>query len=190
MNYSSTSSGTEYQTLEDWHNTIPLTLQGQERKPFILIIGSKQSGKSSIIRSLTGKVVFDGISFAETASRANYIHVIEGVKRFERISTLELDIEMTTLEIDECCNGVIFEISLENDSNSPIFEKIINHVYHMKFKLHVFIVSPGIDGVRCDEVKSISRLPRSIPSIHIIDGQRLPFENASFINSITNIIDL
>ncbi|WNO03939.1 hypothetical protein [Rhodoferax mekongensis] len=155
---------------------------------FIAIIGGPASGKSTIIKSLTG---CPSGQFRGTVVDQLNGQMIEVISASPQEIALSYENYMDTLQrvsFNDKYQGIVCALRPTYPSKRLSIEDVLSNAVEYGFQVHVFILSPGYLGFDCDLTDIFKRLPNSLSSLQIIDGRRFSMANALKIHSISRLI--
>ena len=157
------------------------------KKPFVAVIGNRNSGKSTIIRSLTGARTgqFRGTVTDKTTSRT--IEVIGSSPQENPLSASDLRKILKGAASRLTCNGVVCALQHTNPRTRLSMEEVLHEAIAQGFSVHAFVLDPDYSGNIGQEAVVITRLSR-IGVIPIrIDSQRFAHLNAVLINKRSRV---
>ncbi len=163
-------------------------------KPFIAIIGDRNSGKTTIIRSLTGCRTGSFIGEIEEHIHHTKIYVIAPSPQEMGISRQELRTHFQTVAHEQAIRGIAIALQPGNTRTRLSMEDTIRLAQQTGgFNFHAFIIDPpypqnGQNNVfNVDDVRN--RLQAfGIESISIVDGRRFSHIAARDIQQITGLL--
>ncbi|MFQ2014898.1 hypothetical protein ACK336_16880 [Aeromonas veronii] len=165
---------------------------------FLGVIGNRNSGKSSIIQSLSG---------CRTANYRDYMYGVPGQsiyvccsspqeKAFEfnnsqDLAAISAVMTQVVSRASSGCRGMVMAIQPNNPRSRPSMESIFHQAVSAGFTdLYAFVVDPGYASSFAIFPSVNQRLKNTGVSAHIsqISGANFPFVNATTINSITSFV--
>jgi len=163
-------------------------------KPFIGIIGFANSGKSSIIASLTGNGNGSYVGKILNQKTKEYVFIYasspQEIKKIGAVVYAEMKEHFQTLAADKKCRGVICAIQPTKSTKKPSMEKVFELAKINNFELFGYVIDPpyneGGRRISCGEIKN--RLQNFEVEPERIDGRKFGLENAQIIQKETKII--
>jgi hypothetical protein len=158
-------------------------------RKFIAIIGPSTSGKSTIIKNLTGCPTNSYRDFVEDKLTGQSVFVVCGSPQEQPLSLLELRRLLKAAAANPKCRGVVMAIQPTRPHSRLSMETIFHEVANSDaFEMNAFIIDPGRNGrpANAEEIKS--RLSAFAAKIETLDGQRFALINAQIINDVTSVV--
>lgn len=154
-------------------------------KQFIAIIGEAKSGKSTIIRSLTGCPTKDYRDFIRDGFSNESLYVVCGSPQEQSMSLEDLKALLNVVCQDSSCRGIVMAIQPKLTRSRLSMEKILQEVAVTEsFQTRAFFVNPGrVSGPADSSV--ISRVNDLVVQPYILDGRRFAIINAEAVNRVT-----
>ena len=155
---------------------------------FVAVIGQRNSGKSSIVKSLTGcpQSAFRDIVYDRTTGRS--IYVICSSPQEQPFTLAQLKTAIAKCRSTPNCQGIVIAIQPTFPRKRLSLEDIFQELaISAQFQSFAFVLDPGYDGASAgynNISKRISNYPSYCASL---DGQRFAQVNAEIINSVTQI---
>ncbi len=143
-------------------------------KPFIAVIGGRNSGKSTIIRNLTGCRSGMFVGEIEEQLRNTKIYVVAYSPQEKNPPKLLKTIFQTVAD-DQAIRGIAIAIQPRNTRTRPSMEDTIQLAQQIGgFDFHAFIIDPPYQQLdRINVVDVQKRLQAiGITSISVVDGRR------------------
>ena len=153
-------------------------------KPLIAIVGVRGSGRSSIIRCLTGAPSDGFRGYITSRDTRESILVLASSPWEARVDPAELTRTLSEAVSDPACRGIV--CALQPDS--PRLAVVEHLAAKEHLETHVFLVNPPRGGTEANPAASREldrRLGRFGVLIHSLDGNLFPFRNATTIESMT-----
>ncbi len=158
-------------------------------KPFIGVIARGKSGKSTIIKSLTGCGSSNYRDFLKDNLTGETILVICGSPQEEQLSLVKLRELLKLAADDPNCRGVVIAIQPTRPRTRLSMEQIFDAVINCGgFQLNAFVLDPERNGEPANTEVIVSRLSQFDPRIQKLDGQRFAGINARIINDATSVV--
>jgi hypothetical protein len=157
-------------------------------KPFVAVIGGRNAGKSTIIRSLTGCSGATFRGFVEDHATGKKIYVVASSPQEERLDIQELRSKLKLVAKDRSLLGFVIAIQPTRPRSRISMEDIFACAREVSgFSMYAFLVEPkyGKASARYDEVKS--RLQPFPVRLAILDGRRFAYLNAAQIQKTTGL---
>lgn len=158
---------------------------------FVAIIGSRNAGKSTVIKSLTGCPNNSFRDFVEDQHTGHSIFVSCGSPQENSIGlrTLpELQSVLQRVIARDGCRGVVMAIQPSFPYAKLTMEGILAEAQRLKFKVSAYVLDPEHGpkpGTLSHVVQRLTQL-RIVPLP--LDGRRFAHLNASHINAATSIV--
>ena len=156
-------------------------------KPFIAVIGSRDSGKSTIIRSVTGAKFGQFRGVIEDQATHRTIEVIGSSPQEKSMTLLELRKILKTATASNACNGVVCAVQPTRPTVRLSMEDILREAKAQGFKIHAYILDPEYSGGTGQSAAIASRIQAAGFASQILDGRRFAQQNAAVINAQTKI---
>lgn len=170
-------------------------------KLFIAVVGNQGSGKSTIIKSLTGCPTGSHRDFVRDLETGESIYVVcsspqEHPHRLQEDTELGLaDIEelqalLDRVEQEENCRGVVMAIQPTAPRMRLGMRAIIREAMDRGFDVHVFVIDPGYHN----DTGAWQAAQARLNGLHLdheptrLHGRRFAFFNAQRINEATTLI--
>jgi hypothetical protein len=167
---------------------LPQQRKGSDVQQFVAIIGGRNSGKSTIIKSLTScpNSGFRGFVYDRRTSRCIYVICS---------SPQECDLPLQEFRhiLQECtltpnCQGLVMAIQPTRPRTRLSMETILQEIVHTgAFRVHAFMIDPGWNGIHMDIGLLNNRLARFVRMPSVLDGRRFSMINAHHVNRRTHI---
>lgn len=157
---------------------------------FLGIIGQRNSGKSTLIKSLTGCPTNSYRGFVVDEHSGRSIYVVCGSPQEDPGKLRDLDELKGILDevaSREGCIGIVMAIQPSQPSIRLSMDEIFQEVQRRKFQIHSYVLDPGRGGNTTPVAAVNTRLkPFGVVSTSV-DGRRFAQLNAEFVNSVTHI---
>ncbi len=157
-------------------------------KQFVAVIGNRNSGKSTVIKSLTGCSSSSYRGFVEDDDTKRRIYVICSSPQ-----ELELNLSKFQKIIEKCvsdpnCQGLVMAIQPSHPTKRLSLDNIFAEVSdNAAFQLNAFLLNPGRKGPHPNTENIVFRLKKVSVRLKVLDGRRFSHINASIINRTTHI---
>ncbi len=161
--------------------------ESAKNKPFVAIIGDRNSGKSTIIRSLTGANTSQYRGAIVDKSTQKTIEVIGSSPQEIALSLANLQTILSKAASNADCNGVVCALQPNNPRKRLSMEDVLKEAKKYRFQVHAYILDPGYSGINGQKNQVSQRLAIAGFSSCVLDGQRFAQINAETINSCTHI---
>jgi energy-coupling factor transporter ATP-binding protein EcfA2 len=156
---------------------------------FIAIIAKSKSGKSTLIKTLTGCPTSSYHGFVEDELTGERIFVVCGSPQELPLSLTELRELLKAASSDPNCRGVVIAIQPTRPHSRLSMETIFQEVTKCGgFELNAFIVDPERSGKRANVADIRSRLSAFAAKTETLDGRRFALTNAQIINDVTRVV--
>jgi energy-coupling factor transporter ATP-binding protein EcfA2 len=157
---------------------------------FLGIIGQRNSGKSTLIKSLTGCPTNSYRGFVVDEQSGRSIYVVCGSPQEDPEELRDLDELKGILDevaSREGCIGIVMAIQPSQPSIRLSMEGIFQEVQRRKLQIYSYVLDPGRGGNTMPVAAVDIRLkPLGVVSTPL-DGRRFAQLNAEFVNSVTHI---
>ena len=156
---------------------------------FIAVIGNRNSGKSTIIRSLTGCPNSTFRGEVKDITTGESIHVICSSPQERPLTLQELRRILNACAANRKCRGLVMAIQPTSPTKRLSMETIFQEVFSLGFfQSHAFTLAPGRVSGSPNTAAIVTRLkPFKLKQI-ILDGGRFAMLNAQVINKRTHIV--
>jgi len=160
-------------------------------KPFIGIIGQRESGKSSVIRSLTGVPSSGFRGYIRNRETGESIYVFASSPQEDPIDLADFKHRIRAAKNQKGCRGIVCAIQ----PNRPRVRISLEDVYKVVkatngLRAFAFFINPG-HGARSassDLTADVTqRLQNFRTKPHLLNGNRFPYQNATAIEKATNL---
>jgi energy-coupling factor transporter ATP-binding protein EcfA2 len=160
---------------------------GAMMKPFIAVVGNRDSGKSTIIRSLTGAKFgqFRGTVQDMTTSRT--IEVIGSSPQERLLSLADLRKVLRKAAGAANCNGIVCALQPTRPTKRLSMEQVLQEAAAHGFAVHAYILDPEYGGAAGHAAVVAARIRVAGFGARALDGRRFAQINAAAINGHTRI---
>jgi len=155
---------------------------------FVAVIGQRNSGKSSIIKSLTGcpKSTFRG--FVQDRATGRSIYVVCSSPQEQPLTLAALRKIIAKCQTTRNCHGIVMAIQPTVPRVRLSLEGIFQELaISAKFQSSAFVLDPGYDGTASGYSGIAARLSNYPCQCSRLDGRRFAQINAATINAATQI---
>jgi len=156
-------------------------------KPFIAIIGSRNSGKSTIIRSLTGAKFGQFIGTIQDITTGREIEVIGSSPQESVLSLAELRKIIRKAASNSNCQGVVCALQPTLPTKRLSMEQVLKEAAASGMAVHAYILDPEYGGSTGHATAVAARLRSAGFSSRTLDGRRFAHINAATVNGHTRI---
>ena len=163
-------------------------MKGANLKQFIAVIGNRNSGKSTVIKSLTGcqNSTFRGL--VEDILTSHSIYVVCSSPQERTMTLQKLRKILKACSSASNCRGLVMAIQPTSPTKRLSMETIFQEVASgSAFRSHAFLLAPGRDGSVPNTTSITTRLKPFKLKPAILDGGRFSMLNAQIINKRTHI---
>jgi hypothetical protein len=158
-------------------------------KPFIGVIAKGTSGKSTIIKALTGCGRSNYRGFLKDNLTGETILIICGSPQEEALLFAKLRELLKRAAADPNCRGAVMAIQPTRPRKRLSMETIFGEVRDCGgFEVSTFIINPDRKGDRTDLEAITARLCKLGLKFETLDGRRFARINADIINDATSLI--
>jgi len=158
-------------------------------KPFVAVIAKGTSGKSTVIKSLTGCETSSFRGFLQDNLTGETILVICSSPQEQPISLAKVRELLKRAATDTNCRGVVMAIQPTRPRSRPSMEQIFEEAANFSvFQLHAFILDPKRSGESGNAEEVRVRLNKYGADITTLDGRRFASMNARIINDATGLV--
>lgn len=156
-------------------------------KPFVAVIGDRNSGKSTIIRSLTGAKSgqFRGSVHDHATNRT--IEVIGSSPQELLLSLADLRKILKKASTSAICNGVVCALQPNFPTSRLSMERVLQEAAAYGFRIHAYILDPAYSGTSGHAATVAARVASVGSTSRLLDGRRFSQINAATINRHTRI---
>lgn len=158
---------------------------------FVAIIGERNSGKSTIIKSLTGYPKATGRGEIVDNATGQSVYVIcasPQESRIEEMNEVEFERILKKEIKNSMCNGVVCALQPTNPSKKMDLEKACLLALKHGYTVSAFIVDPGYKGKAVGASAIQARLKKIGLTASVLDGRRFAHLNAVAVNRRSKII--
>ena len=157
---------------------------------FVAIIGQRNSGKSTVIRSLTGCPTNSYRDFIVDDQSARSIYVScgspqEDPRRLQDLEELKHTLDQVSSR--EGCSGFVMAIQPSRPNVRLSMEQIFSEVRGRNFQVCAYVLDPGRNNNQVPFEAVSERLAAFGIVPTPLDGRRFAQLNALLINSVTHI---
>lgn len=153
---------------------------------FVAIVGSRHSGKSTIIKSLTG---------CPSAKFRGTVSDIATRRTIEVICSSPQELPLTLAELQTIlrrgakkeCNGVVCALQSTNPSKRLTLEQVLREAISFHYQVHTFVLDPEHGGLSGYMARVHTRLPSGALPPVALDARRFAHLNATIVHACTSI---
>ena len=156
-------------------------------KPFIAIIGSRNSGKSTIIRSLTGAKFGQFRGSIQDQATLRTIEVIGSSPQEKAMLLQDLRKILKTATTMANCNGVVCALQPTRPTVRLSMEDVLQEARSHRFRVYAYILDPEYSGGTGHAAAIANRVQAAGFASQVLDGRRFAQMNAATINRQTRI---
>ena len=154
---------------------------------FIAIIGNRNSGKSTIIKSLTGCPTGQFRGSITDRATSRIVEIIGSSPQEKALSLTELQ-KILRRGLKPNCNGVICALQPTNPSKRLSLEDVMQTALAFGYQVRPFVLDPEHGGATGNLSKICNRFPTGVLPAVQLDARRFAHLNASIIHSYTSIV--
>jgi hypothetical protein len=159
-------------------------------KTFIAIIGNRNAGKSSVIKSLTGCPNNSFRGFVEDNRSGASIYVSCGSPQEQPVGLEDLaDLRATLQEVMflEGCRGAVMAIQPSVPNTRLSMEAVLAEAMRQNFAVHAYVLDPERNGATGAQASVSVRLKGMGLVALPLDTRRFAHINATIIDTATGI---
>ena len=156
-------------------------------KPFIAVIGSRNSGKSTIIRSLTGAKFGQFRGTIQDMATTRTIEVIGSSPQEKGLSLTDLRAVLKKAASNASCNGVVCALQPTFPSKRLSMEQVLQEAASHGLKVYAYILDPEYAGSTGNAGPTAVRVKIAGFRSRILDARRFSQINAATISRHTKI---
>lgn len=157
------------------------------KKKFIAVIGNRNSGKSTIIRSVTGVNASTSPERVTDLSTKKWILVVSHSPQEQPISPDQLRKEMKVAATNALSLGMVIALQPNNPTSRLSIEDVFEMAQGCAFECHVFVIEKpykGSDGTDPEIIRErLVQFDIKTP-IQSLDARRFAHMNAAVIRDI------
>ena len=158
-------------------------------KPFIAVIGGRNSGKSTVISSLTGCPTHRFRNFVVDLASSHSIFVIASSPQEDPLTSARLTRILNQVTADSDCLGIVIAIQPTKPYSRLSIEQIFTAVQNThEYNIHAFSLDPGYNGAQGSTAALQTRLNPLGVHLNQLSAQRFAFASAADINISTRLI--
>jgi hypothetical protein len=157
---------------------------------FVAIIGNQNSGKSTVIKSLTGCHANNFRGFVVDKATNESIYVVCSSPQEMSIglkSIGDLRKILSLVKSSKTCRGIVMAIQPSRPTAKLSMETILAEVQLHPFHIFAYVLDPGHNGPSVALPIVNARLASHLITSQALDGRRFAHRNAEIVNSITRI---
>jgi hypothetical protein len=156
-------------------------------KPFIAIIGSRNSGKSTIIRSLTGAKFGQFRGNIQDKATLRNIEVIGSSPQEKAMLLQDLRKILKKAASMANCNGVVCALQPTRPTVRLSMEDVLQEAGRHRFQVYAYILDPEYSGGAGGAAAIANRVQAAGFASQVLDGRCFAQMNAAIINGQTSI---
>jgi len=161
-------------------------------KQFIAIIGPRNSGKTTIIRSLVGCKTAGLRDLIEDEATGRSVYVIASSPQETPMTVKQFRAILTKVARSKNCLGVVMALQASKPYKRnkrkwmEDYFRIVSR--RTSFQSFAFIIDPTRGNVRTNRRDIQNRIAQFAPAFHFLDARRFAHLNASHVNKLSNIV--
>jgi energy-coupling factor transporter ATP-binding protein EcfA2 len=170
---------------------LSILYEGDDMKEFVAVIGERNSGKSTIIVSLTG---CKGITYQGKVFEANThenVYVMASSPQESGMKLIRLVKILLDVLSDPLCRGLVMAIQPTDAQIRLSLKKILTVICRIGgYNQHLFVIDPHYNNTIVSQ-RALSKHNSQlsvISSAIMLDGRRNALKSANDINNITHIM--
>lgn len=153
---------------------------------FVAIIGSRNSGKSTIIKSLTGCKTAQFRGTVTDSCTGRCIEVIGASPQEMPLSNAALNRHLKN-GLQPNFNGVVCALQPTNATSRPKFEDVLRTALQYGYTVHAFVLDPAHSTSTVPAITVNSRLPPGVLPLVQLDARRFAHLNAAIVHGYSSI---
>jgi len=158
-----------------------------KQKPFVAVIGGRNSGKSTVIRSLTGARSGQFRGMVHDRATQETISVIGSSPQEQALTLQQLRSTLRTAMNNSRCRGIVCALQPSFPTKRLSLEQVLQEARALRFRIRVFVLDPGYKGAR-GHLEAVAARVRNVGfGSKALDGRRFAQVNAGTINRRTRI---
>jgi len=154
---------------------------------FVAIIGSRNSGKSTIIKSLTGCPTGQFRDTVGDAATGRSIFVVGSSPQEVALPLLKLRKILKQAANDPLCNGVVIALQPTFPSKRLSMEQVFSEATAHNFTVFAYVLDPEHSGASGQTAGVNFRLAHIGVKARVLDARRFAHINAAAINARAKI---
>jgi len=159
-------------------------------KKLVAVIGYRNSGKSTIIQSLTGCSTKGFCDFVIDEDTKSSVFVVASSPQEDSMTEEKFRQILDSVIAKEGCSGVVIAIQPIRPHTRISMEKIFEIVQQVGgFKVFVFILHPTRDNYDGKAQDIRNRLADFNMEVRVLDARRFSHFNAREIQNVSNILN-
>jgi energy-coupling factor transporter ATP-binding protein EcfA2 len=157
-------------------------------KPLILVIGGTNSGKSTIISSLTGCLYHTFRGEVKDNATGKIIYIIGSSPQEESLELREFSRILNNVHNKPSTIGLVIAVQPTYPRTRLSLEDIVQKAQeNNRFIIYSFLLDPPYDGEGIDVEQTRNRLTALGLVVRYLDARRFAFLNALDIRQVTGI---
>jgi energy-coupling factor transporter ATP-binding protein EcfA2 len=156
-------------------------------KPFVAIIGSRNSGKSTVIRSLTGAKFGQYRGTIYDLATGREIEVIGSSPQEKVFSLADLRKVLCKATGTTNCQGVVCALQPTVPTKRLSMEQVLQEAAASGMAVHAYILDPEYGGATGHAAAVAARVKSAGFASRTLDGRRFAHINAATVNGHTRI---
>lgn len=157
-------------------------------KKFVAIIGDTVSGKSTLIKSLTGCCSGNFRGQVKNKLNNKFIEVIAESPQDKSLTRQEFVETLERVVTSEKCIGIVCALKPTQPSKRLSIESVLSEAVKYKYQTYIYIINPGYLGFTCSAKNLYDRIPLGVEGVYFLDGRNFALDNAGFINKTSQLL--
>ncbi|WP_198389559.1 hypothetical protein [Burkholderia ubonensis] len=153
---------------------------------FIAIIGGRNAGKSTIIKSLTGCPSGQYRGSVQDLVTKKSIEVIGSSPQEQAMSRADLRAILKRAAGNALCNGIVCALQPKKTRTRLSMEDVLQEALAYGFKVHAYVLDPDRSGSHSPPTV-LTQLKTAQVKVRTLDARRFAQINAATINKHTKI---
>jgi ABC-type cobalamin/Fe3+-siderophores transport system ATPase subunit len=154
---------------------------------FVAVIGGRNAGKSTIIKSLTGCQFSNTRDLVLDDATSRSIYVIASSPQEAGMSLAKLKGILSSVRRNTKCNGIVCALQPTVPTRRLSIEVILSEAFAHGFVVFPYVLDPSRSGPTGLVTRVAARMPHGVRAIHALDARRFAHINAATINSHSQI---
>lgn len=160
-------------------------------KPFVGVIGNAKSGKSTVIRSLTGAPSTSFRGYMRNRKTGETILVFASSLQEDHMELYKFRNRIQRAVRNNKCRGIVCAIQPTYPTKRNSLEDILGEATKFtELEPYAFLINPG-HGMNAQVYRATAEVTNRLKpfgvELHRLDGNRFPLQNAREIDAVTSL---